>query len=102
MAATAASTPPQHITNMGDPNRTALHHALELGAHVVQILLKSADFATLMAWKALAQRNSIVVSSGAYVPGELNTQADDASRIIQPSPTDLLAFFNTKYPQRVS
>ena len=105
---------------------------LELAAHVAQITHKSAHMrplehtldstdsttafawanrgsvtdngvtAELLRWKAFTLHGAGIASSNAHVAGDLNFMADDASRLIQPSPTHLVQLFNTKYPQKNS
>ena len=104
-------------------------NALELAAHVTQILLKSSKKrflehtldgtdsaatlgwntkgsissdnveARLLAWKALVQRRSGILSLGTQILGWLNGMADDASRLTFPTVHDLLTHFSAHHPQ---
>ena len=114
-----------------NPHGSVTINALELLAHVLQVILKtqymmplehtldgvdstsalgwanrgsvSADsiVSRLLCWKAVDQRRSFIVSSNAYIPGPLNVFADTASRF-QRSPSQLLTLFNHRFPQNVS
>ena len=58
--------------------------------------------AELLRRKPLMLRRAGIASSNAHVAGDLNFMADDASHLIQPSPTHLIQLFNTKFTQKNS
>ena len=122
----------RQVRTCENPKGAISINVLELAAHVTQNLLKTPHMrplehtldgvdstaahgwtlrgsvtrddaiAGLLAWKALNLRASVTASSSAYVPGRLNIQADDASRVRHSSPLSLVSFFNAKYPQKHS
>ena len=120
------------VCSNSNPHGNISINALKLAAHVLQFLLKMPHMAllehtldsvestaahgwkvhgsitrnnvvvVLLAWKALQICASVNTSSTAYVPGPLNRLADDALRVLHPTPNNLVAFFNSKYPQQSS
>jgi hypothetical protein len=55
--------------------------------------------AYLLRVHALHQRHHRYRSTSDYIPGPVNVMADDASRLLHLSDTELLSHFNTTYPQ---
>jgi hypothetical protein len=55
--------------------------------------------ATILRQQALHQRFHRYVKLKDYIPGSINTMADDASRLFHLSNIDFLAYFNQTYPQ---
>jgi hypothetical protein len=58
--------------------------------------------AYLLRLQALHQRFHRYLSSNFYLPGVLNTMADDCSRLWHYSDADLLTYFDSHYPQTLS
>jgi hypothetical protein len=55
--------------------------------------------AYLLRAQSIHQRFHRYHSTESYIPGPSNVMADDASRLLQLTPSQLLAHFNLKYPQ---
>lgn len=70
--------------------------------HTRQSVTSSGPRALLLRLNALAKRHFRYQSHTVYIPGPVNTMADDASRLWHLNDSQLVSYFNSRYPQSKS